>query len=339
VVSVRLAVLIAVLSVPGQWYGPSPTLLNATFTWAGFIGAGIGALVTIAAAYIIATVPWSRRGTGGPLWTITAWVLIGLVSGLSGLAVARTLDPLDFTAAAALSIVARGVIRFALIGLLHQLARGYAARARSDADQSRSQLDDARRMRSALLAEADATERFVAESLHRSVQGRLAAIALLLRLGRRQEALAELDDTCDVTIPLMEGELIALSAERRETVPSVVPAWLGMILIDRVDWDHVEELSPSLAYDLHRVVDECLVNAARHGSATSMEIHITQDVRRLTLHCQDNGSGGAISHRVGLGSQLFTETCDVYGGTWQLLPSVSGTEFTLTAVLARVASR
>ena len=70
-----------------------------------------------------------------------------------------------------------------------------------------------------------------------------------------------------------------------------------------------------------------------------MEIHITQDVRRLTLHCQDNGSGGANSHRVGLGSQLFTEMCDVYGGTWQLLPSASGTEFTMTAVLARVTSR
>jgi hypothetical protein len=194
-------------------------------------------------------------------------------------------------------------------------------------------------MRSALLAEADATERFVAESLHRTVQGRLAAIALLLRLDRRQEALVELADTCEVTIPLMEGELTALSPERRQAVPSVVPAWLGMTLIDRVDWVQVEELSPSLAYDLHRVVDECLVNAARHGSATSMEIHITQDVRRLTLHCQDNGSGGAISHRVGLGSQLFAETCDVYGGTWQLMPSVSGTEFTMTAVLTHITAR
>lgn len=339
VVSVRLAVLIAVLTVPGQWYGPSPTLLNATFTWAGVIGAGIGALVTIAAACIIAIVPWSRRGTGGPLWTITAWVLIGLVSGLCGLAVARNFDPLGFTAAAALSIVTRGVIRFALIGLVHQLARGYASRARADADQTRSQLGDARRMRSALLAHAEATERFVAESLHRSVQGRLAAIALLLRLGRRQEALTELDDTCDVTIPLMEGELIALSAEHRETVPSVVPAWLGMILIDRVDWDQVEALSPSLAYDLHRVVDECLVNAARHGAATSMEIHISKEVRRFTLHCQDNGRGGSIPHRVGLGSQLFTETCEAYGGTWQLLPSASGAEFTMTADITRITAR
>lgn len=339
VVSVRLAVLIAILTVPGQWYGPSPTLVNATFTWDGLIGAGIGALVTIAAACLIAVVPWSRRGTGGPLWTVTAWVLIGLVSGLCGLAVARTLDPLDFTAAAALSIVARGVIRFALIGLLHQLARGYAARARSDADQTRSQLDDARRMRSALLAEADATERFVAESLHRTVQGRLASIALLLRLDRREEALDELADTCEITIPLMEDELTALSPERRQTVPSVAPTSLGMTLIDRVDWAHIEELSSSLAYDLHRVVDECLVNAARHGSATSMEIHITQDVRRLTLHCQDNGSGGAISHRVGLGSQLFTETCDVYGGTWQLMPCISGAEFTMTTDLTRITAR
>jgi glucose-6-phosphate-specific signal transduction histidine kinase len=112
-----------------------------------------------------------------------------------------------------------------------------------------------------------------------------------------------------------------------------------MTLIDRVDWAHIEELSSSLAYDLHRVVDECLVNAARHGSATSMEIHITQDVRRLTLHCQDNGSGGAISHRVGLGSQLFTETCDVYGGTWQLMPSISGAEFTMTTDLTRITAR
>ena len=96
--------------------------------------------------------------------------------------------------------------------------------------------------------------------------------------------------------------------------------------------------SPSLAYDFHRVVDECLVNASRQGSATSMDIHITEDGRRITLHCADNGRGGAIANRVGLGSQLFSETCEADGGTWQLLPTGGGAEFTMTADLTRITS-
>lgn len=131
-----------------------------------------------------------------------------------------------------------------------------------------------------------------------------------------------------------------LAAARRAQDPLRVDHQAGESLNGiQLDWAHIEELSPALAYDLHRVVDECLVNAARHGSATSLEIHITQDVRRLTLYCQDNGSGGAISHRVGLGSQLFTETCHVYGGTWQLMPSMSGAEFTMTTDLTRITAR
>ncbi len=70
-----------------------------------------------------------------------------------------------------------------------------------------------------------------------------------------------------------------------------------------------------------------------------MEIHISKEVRRFTLHCQDNGRGGSIPHRVGLGSQLFTETCEAYGGTWQLLPSASGAEFTMTADITRITAR
>ncbi len=338
VISVQLAVAIAVLSVPGQWFGTSTILANPTLTWEGLIGSAIYALITIAAACLVAAVPWSRRGTAGPWWTIIAWTLIGLVSGLCGLMVARTMDPGGFTLAASLSIVARGVIRFALIGFLYQLARGYAAQAHTEAAETRARLDEARHLRSTLLAEADATERFVAESLHRIVQGRLAAIALLLRLDRRHEALAELDNTCEVTIPLMESELSALSPERRRAVLSVVPGWLGMDLIDRVDWSQLDALSPSLAYDFHRVVDECLVNASRHGSATSMDIYITEDGRRITLHCADNGRGGAIANRVGLGSQLFSETCEAYGGTWQLLPTGGGAEFTMTADLTRITS-
>ena len=42
---------------------------------------------------------------------------------------------------------------------------------------------------------------------------------------------------------------------------------------------------------------------------------------------------------VALGSQLFTETCEAYGGTWQLLPSASGAEFTMTADITRITAR
>ena len=334
VVSLRLVVIIAFVAVPAPWFATSAALVNVTLTGKGLVGSVAGALVTIVAACLVAALPWSRRGTGGPWWTVAAWCLIGLVSGLSALTVAKLVDPASFAGAASLSIVTRGVFRFALIGVLHQLARGYAAQARSDADEAREQVDEARRIRTTLLKHADETERFVAESLHRTVQGRLSAIALLLRLDRRQEALASLDEVCEVTVTLMEREFSALSPDDPRAVPVLVPLWLGIDLVDRVDWVPIEQLSPELSRDLRRVVDECLVNAARHGAATSMDVSVSHGDGWLSLHCIDNGTGDVAANRIGLGSRLFSEACESHGGRWELLSTGSGAELRLTVDVA-----
>ncbi len=60
--------------------------------------------------------------------------------------------------------------------------------------------------------------------------------------------------------------------------------------------------------------------------------------RIRNIHGHPHHRGWPPNHGVGLGSQLFSETCEAYGGTWQLLPTGGGAEFTMTADLTRITS-
>jgi hypothetical protein len=76
-------------------------------------------------------------------------------------------------------------------------------------------------------------------------------------------------------------------------------------------------------------MDECLVNAQRHGAATRMTVSVVTDDDRLTLMCLDNGREGSSSDQVGLGSDIFDEVALRHDGSWELSRQDGGAKFSM----------
>ncbi len=330
-VDLRLAAAITALTAPAQFFVSS---FDASSTRLIAVVAAMVASMLVALA--LSRAPRPPAGILRDWWPVVAWCGLGLASGLTTLIIAANSAPSQVTRAVAASLLIRGMFRYAIPGLLYQLARGLADRAGQNAALLSGSLASIRESRTELLSNAESSERYLAESLHRTVQGRLSAISLLLRLDRRHEAVVELGVLCRETIPALVQRLTHADVMAGEGMPVMSPGDLGLQITDRIDWDDLRSQDPVIAKDFRRVVDECAVNARRHGQANSMRVYLTRASGMVTLHCDDDGEG--ISHEPagGLGSRLFDEVCSHRQGNWALAPAYVGARFTMTLALAGV---
>ena len=325
VVDMRLAAVITLVTAPAQFF-----LSSFDTSGARFVSVIAAMVVSMLAALALSRIPAPRSGAACGWWAVGAWSGIGLASGLTTLIVAAGSVQEPVTRAIAVSLLIRGTIRYALPGLLFQLARGLAGRAVDDTTLLSASLASVRERRTELLSNAESTERFLSESLHRTVQGRLSAISLLLRLERREEAVAELEVLCRETVPELLQRLMLADVMSGGAIPLMRAGDLGLEITDRVDWPALRRQDPVIARELRRVVDECAVNARRHGQATSMRVYLTREAGRMTLHCDDDGIGISDELVGGLGSRLFDEVCSLHQGTWALSRASVGARFALT---------
>lgn len=325
VVSVGLTAIVALVTLPAQAY-----IVGFSIGVPQAIAVSLSALLPVLTAALLQLAPVPVAKVKAAWWTVACWCAIGLVSAGASIATLLLFSDVGFTAVTASSILLRSLMRYSVGGLTFQLARGYAAQAESDTNQLRVSLEAQHTERIRLLEEADFTDRMISESLHRSVQGRLSAVVLLLRLQRRAEAVTEFEGVRTITLPILLNRLMhpGLSGD---SLSARTPArLLGIELDDHVDWSEVDRRWPTLSTDLKRVIDECLVNAQRHGAATHMTVSATFDSDYLTLVCVDDGTKAESSQRAGLGSHIFDEVSLRHDGTWELTRSASGAEFSLT---------
>jgi hypothetical protein len=281
-------------------------------------------------AAILRVVPIPARKTQATWWTIACWSLIGLSSGVAFIGAQQALTHAELSTSAIASLMFRSLVRYSAGGLLFQLARGYAAQAEADTTRLRESIQAQQSERLHVLDESDATDRMISEGLHRSIQGRLSAVVLLFRLDRRIEAITELEGVRTVTLPILLDRLRHPSLRPDGTSTTTSAPLLGIEFIDQVDWSEVELRSPTIVSDLMRVIDECLVNAQRHGQASQMVATASFTWPRLTLTCTDNGHSSATFGSKGLGSRIFDEVSRQHDGAWTLLHTDRGTELNLT---------
>jgi signal transduction histidine kinase len=270
---------------------------------------------------------------------VTAWVVVGIAAGIASWAAVDVIAPAA-EGQGLLVQIGRGLVRHVPTGIAYQLATGAAARAAADGAALEDSLAVAHERRSRLLARAEAIERYASEALHRTAQGRLTAAAALARMDRREEALREIAQVRDVTLPSIVERLASADLEDDELADAAAPA--GIEVVDGIDWAEVGATYPAIASPLRRVIDECLVNAQRHGGARRVEISLAVTDRALRLECRDDGTGVAPGgpRAAGLGSRLFDEMCSRFGGSWTLAARPDGTRgasFTLTVPVARPA--
>ena len=320
VLSMPLLLLVGLASLAVQTY-LTPGRLTTPDVVANVIS--FAAAIVVALVLRAAPLPTSeRRAT---LWVASCWLTIGVASGLSAALAIMVLWPEPVTTGTVVAILVRGTLRYSLAGIGLQIARGYAAQAEADGERLRASIVARRRERERVLELTDQLDRFISESLHRSVQGRLSAASLLARLGRRDEAISELEGVRSTILPALIDRLSTADLSSALTDDSTTSR--GGILDDRVDWSALEQWRPQLASDLRKVVGECVVNAQRHGRAGRLVASVTRDGDQVTLTCVDDGVGASKLAVPGLGSQIFDEVADRHGGSWSLERTSDGMAF------------
>lgn len=281
-------------------------------------------ILPVAVSGLLGLVPVRQGSRVSALWVVVSWVIVGIVAGLADSFASEIVNVLRGATAELPPVgfdLVRGLMRFTLVGLLVTAARGLLYRSRANSERLGVEVTSALDERARILAESDRMERYLAEKLHRSVQGRLSAVSLLLRLGRRPEALAELDILCRTTVPAISTHMAWFGGAGDFHLLDGADAPPGLEVVESVDPAVVSALGPEAIDRLRSFAAECAVNAHRHGQATRMEVSLHGEGSQAVLTCSNTGRALAPDASAGLGSALFDEVVTELAGTWCFVPS------------------
>jgi signal transduction histidine kinase len=146
-------------------------------------------------------------------------------------------------------------------------------------------------------------ENSVASVIHNTVQARLLAAALQLETAAithdQERATSALEDARTALNAAHPGQAsVAWSPEER--LMSIAAAWKGIV---NVEIAYGSGLGSSAAMRLALdAVEECVANAARHASATIVEVSLARMGDGLQVIVSDNGSASVGGSGSGLGS-------------------------------------
>lgn len=284
------------------------------------------ALAPLLTAYALDRLPPPSRTLAGAWRVVGEWSLIAL-AGVLGIAVPATIFGL-FPAGAVewLLMAFRMSYRYLLPGLAVVASYGLVVVAQRRLEQANIALAHERQRRVEILAESQRLDRDVAEALHRTVQGRLAAAVVMLRLGDRQNAWKQIVDMATVEVPELLGRL----GERAPTSALVIDPPMGLSVV------HIGgiTLDPNMLEDARSALGEVAANAWRHGHASVLVIRVEKIATGWRLVCEDDGRGIANDATPGLGSRLLDETVARYGGSWSIEPMSQGCRVTIDLPVA-----
>ena len=279
------------------------------------------ALAPLVATYALDRLPAPSRTLAGAWRVVGEWCLIALAAVL-GVAVPATIFGLFPEGAAEWILMAfRMSYRYLLPGLAVVASYGLVVVAQRRLERANTALAHERQRRVEILAESQRLDRDVAEALHRTVQGRLAAAVVMLRLGERQAAWQQIVDMATVEVP----ELLSRLGERVPTSALVIDPPMGLSVIQIGDIT----LEPDMLEDARSALGEIAANARRHGHASALVIRVEHSTTGWRLVCEDNGDGITSDTAPGLGSRLLDETVARYGGSWSIAPMEKGCRVTI----------
>jgi signal transduction histidine kinase len=79
------------------------------------------------------------------------------------------------------------------------------------------------------------------------------------------------------------------------------------------------EISTTIAYQLFRIIQECLTNVMKHAQASEVSVVLTRDAKRIELVVSDNGNGLATQGKSqGFGIRGMQERVESMHGTVNL---------------------
>ena len=250
----------------------------------------------------------------------------------------------------AVPVLSRGALRAVLL-LENRLIRAAFTTGRLDAvnliaGQLAVSLDNAQlyaevaASRARIVAAADETRRRIERDLHDGVQQRLVTQALLLS-GIRERVPADVRADVDE----VRDELAVTRQELRDLCQGVHPAILVEVglgaairalarrspLPVRVQVRAGGRLPGSCEITAYYVAAEAFTNAAKHASASAVDIVIEEADGTLTVQVRDDGAGGADASR-GSGLTGLRDRVEAVGGS-MTVDSSAGAGTVLTVLL------
>jgi signal transduction histidine kinase len=197
--------------------------------------------------------------------------------------------------------------------------------------------------RARVVAAADAERRRIERNLHDGTQQRLVALALALRVAEAQAAGAP-DELRRQIADVAEG-LTAAVADLQELSRGIHPTVLARGGLEpalralarrssvpvELDADVPGRVAEAVEVAVYYLVSEALTNAAKHASATRVDVQARMSSTTLEVIVSDDGIGGADPTR-GTGLLGLLDRVESIGGTLEI-GSEPGRGTTLKATL------
>jgi signal transduction histidine kinase len=194
-----------------------------------------------------------------------------------------------------------------------------------------------------VVAAADAERRRIERNLHDGTQQRLVALALALRVAEAQAASAP-DELRRQIADVAEG-LTAAVADLQELSRGIHPTVLARGGLEpalralarrssvpvELDADVPGRVAEAVEVAVYYLVSEALTNAAKHASATRVDVQARMSSTTLEVIVSDDGVGGADPTR-GTGLLGLLDRVESIGGTLEI-GSEPGRGTTLKATL------
>ena len=279
------------------------------------------ALAPLAVTYALDRLPPPSPTLAGAWRVLGEWSLIALAAVL-GIAVPATIFGLFPEGPAEWILMAfRMSYRYLVPGLAVVASYGLVVVAQRRLESANTALARERQRRVEILAESQRLDRDVAEALHRTVQGRLAAAVVMLRLGDRRDAWKQIVDMATIEVP----ELLTRLGERTPTSALVIDPPIGLSIVQMGDIT----LRSDMLADARSVLGEVAANARRHGGASALVIRVERTTTGWRLVCEDDGRGITSDATPGLGSRLLDETVARHGGSWSMEQMEHGCRVTI----------
>jgi two-component system, NarL family, sensor histidine kinase UhpB len=253
------------------------------------------------------------------LLTVAA-VMLAVVNGLAFWLVDRALAPFPVIAEG-LDRIQHGDLKFRLPELhgaeagamgaaFNRMAQAVEANVHAErkAREAETRLEERREMARLVEQRVEEERRLIAHELHdefgQSVTAiRSLALAIATQAGPQQTAVsdaarliseeaARLYDAMHSLIPrLMPLSLDTLGLA--ETLENLIRDWRRRYPAIALTVRHElpNDLGPSVALAIYRVVQEGLINALRHAQASRVEVSLESDARRIVVTVSDDGVG------------------------------------------------
>lgn len=332
VISPGVVAILCAVTAPGLSFINSVTVTPGVLT-----ALAMAVAIPTALAFACRRVRVPFNTTRGALTALGIWAAIGLASAAAQVLILNVFVSTMMTSALIISLATRGIFRLLIPGALWMAVQSLTRANDESARILEQRLSDLRESHRQILADADLRDREVSETLHRTIQGRLSAASLMIRLGRRSEAQEVIDGIVDHTLPELLNSLRGTGDEAKLPLSSLTPSSppqslqeIGIDIADDVDWNAISVMSPDLVSDLRRSVAENLTNATRHGHATLANVIATIAPGVVTVTCADNGSALNLGAPPGLGSRIHDEIALRYNGSWTISRVADRTVFTMT---------